>query len=107
MTNQNRLIDEPMLTIKRVDDIELRWTRSFGEGTYRYLEIVRWDNGIASEKPYCYTLCSWHKDKEGWDLHFIGNRPFEYHAPDLFFSLCKCGQAYLNVDFEFESRSVI
>lgn len=93
--------DDMPLTIKRVDDIELRWTHSYGEGAYRYLEVVRWDN---NGKPYCYTLCSWRKNKEGWGLHFIGNRPFLYHNTDLLFSLCGFGQAYLDADFELESR---
>jgi len=96
---------ESSRTIKRIDDIELRWTRGFGKDAYQYLEVVRWDENTSSIKPYCYTLCSWTKDKEGWDLRFIGNRPFMYHNSELLFSLCKVGQAYLDADFEFEERA--
>ena len=64
------------------------------EGEHVTAEIIQW----SSES--CFTLASWTKGKEGFDLHFIGNRPLEYSNPTVLFKLIKVGQEYLDDYFE-------
>lgn len=89
-------------TLKRVGNIELRWTESLANPPVRYPEIVKWEEG--SSKPFCFTLCLWRKDKEGWNLEFIGSRPFEYENKEFFWALCKCGQSWLDAEFRLNEE---
>ena len=39
-------------------------------------ELLCWEED-DSHNRYCYVLALWDKTKEGWELRFIGSRPFE------------------------------
>ena len=58
-------------------------------------EIVKWQGET------CYTVANWRKGKEGYDLQFVGSRPFEI-PPIIFFELAKFGQDRLNEYFSDE-----
>ena len=81
----------------RVENIEFRQLR---EG--RRPEIVQWNSRDDSEGEYCFTLCWWGKDKEGYSVEFIGNRPFEYNNTKLFWTLMLYGQKVLDAQFNLE-----
>ena len=101
-------------SIKRVHNFEFRWVESnYHPG---YYEIVLWQDYDAdnlkhlpentTSKQYCYTLASWHKDGEGWDLHFVGNRAFDENKVDrhLFWELAKYGDRIANAEFDLEEK---
>ena len=84
----------------RFDNLEFRWTESFGEGKTRYPEIVCWVmKGDGSE--FCYTLAYWVEDSEGWALKFVGDRPFYEDNIDakLFWELAKMGNTIANAEW--------
>ena len=86
-----------MSIVKRIGDIEARRSETIGKDKTQYMEIVQW---ARPENPYCFTLCSWRKDSEGWSMHCIGGRPFEYENMGTLFGLCKYVQKILDADFE-------
>jgi len=61
----------------RIGNIEARTTGKhlvrIGDQPLVTAEIVEWFDG---EKPSCYTIAHWEITKEGFDLRFVGNRPF-------------------------------
>jgi len=87
----------------RFDNLEFRWTESFGEGKTQYPEIVCWVKK-SDGSEYCYTLALWDKDSEGWDLKFIGNRPFDKENVDsnLFWELARFGNIVANAEWELK-----
>jgi hypothetical protein len=60
-------------------------------------EIVQWSSD-TEEKEYCWTIAYWVKGKEGYDLQFVGSRPFDVDS-NLFMQLAKQGQELLNIYF--------
>lgn len=76
--------------------------RQLGEG--RKPEVVRWKVG-ANDEWFCYTLCWWGKDKEGYNLEFIGSRPFEYDDIDTLWSLLRYADKVLQAQFELENKN--
>ena len=76
--------------------------RQLGEG--RKPEIVRWEVGVGGDR-YCYTLCWWGKDKEGYSLEFIGSRPFEYDDIGTLWSLLQYADKVLQAQFELETKN--
>ena len=87
----------------RFDNLEFRWTKTIGEISYWYPEIVCWSKNIEDTEPeWCYTLAYWVEDSEGWDLKFVGNRPFEADKVDqkLFWELAKIGDSIANADWK-------
>jgi hypothetical protein len=85
----------------RVDDLELRWSQGRPE-------IVRWvphQSGNGLDKEYCYTLLWWVADKEGWNIHFCGPRPFSDEVSSgKLWELCKVGDKIFNTLWEFERQ---
>lgn len=80
----------------RIDDIEFRHNET------DKAEIVQWWKKPGGEKEYCITLVLWNRDREGYDVRFIGSRPFDYdNGPDLW-ALMKYGQRVLDALFEFQ-----
>ena len=63
-------------------------------------EIIYWDMDSKNE-PYCYAVAFWKPSKEGFDLHFVGSRPFD---PDIdtieFMTLAKIGQLLTDAMFD-------
>lgn len=39
-------------------------------------ELLCWEED-SNHNRYCYVLALWDKTKEGWELRFIGSRPFK------------------------------
>ena len=85
----------------RFDNLEFRWV----ESNYHppYPEIVCWvkkDDG----SEYCYTLALWVEDSEGWDLKFVGDRPFDYDNvdPKLFWEVARLGNTIANADWRMQ-----
>ena len=89
-------------SVKRVSNLELRWTAT-GAGK-PYPEIVQWrQDAKEPTKEWCFTLCLWNSDKENWNLKFVGDRPY-HHTVDakLFWALSKYGQKLADAAYEFE-----
>lgn len=87
----------------RIDNLEVR---SCGEhllqkNPHNTAEILRWefhenDPGVE----FCYVLAYWVKNKEGYDLSFVNDRPFDKDIPDdTFMFLAGEGQKILNTEF--------
>jgi len=81
----------------RIENIEFR---QLGNG--RNPEIVQYNKKTNSEDEYCFTLLWWGKDKEGYAVEFIGNRPFEYDNTKLLWKLMWYGQRVLDAEFDLE-----
>jgi len=83
----------------RIEDLELR---SCGkhlllDKEHDRAELVQWNTDIK-EKEYCWTVAYWVKGKEGYDLQFVGDRPFQVNS-DSFMYLAKQGQELLDKHF--------
>lgn len=76
--------------------------RQLGEG--RKPEIVCWKVG-ANDEWFCYTLCWWDRDKEGYNLEFIGSRPFEYDDIGTLWPLLEYADKVLQAQFELEKKN--
>jgi hypothetical protein len=51
----------------------------------------------------CYAIAYWVKNKEGFDLQFIGDRPFS-ESPADFMYLAQIGQEILDNEFDKEGK---
>ena len=77
----------------RIGDLEARSCNDslLNDGDHTTGEIVCWENLTT-----CYVVAYWVKNREGYDLKFVGARPFD---PDLerddFFTLAELGQKIL------------
>jgi hypothetical protein len=58
------------------------------------LEIVKW---IETSTRHCYTLAIFRPTKEGYELGFIGNRPFDDKVSTDFWTIAKMAQAILDL----------
>lgn len=81
----------------RVGNLEFRRNK---EG--RPAEIVRWArNGDGTE--YCYTLLWYQRGQEGFNIEFVGRRPFDAQEDNLW-EIMEYGQAILDAEFELEEK---
>jgi len=55
-----------------------------------------------SGKTYCFTLAYWIAQGDGFDLKFVGDRPFVYGDKKDFWILAKMGQQLLDEYFNDE-----
>jgi len=88
----------------KLNNLEFRETQSFGSKIpYTYYEIIEWYNNNDTAKRYCITVLSWSKGSEGWDIKFVGDRPFSdtIDADDLW-ALMRYGNAVTNAIFGLE-----
>lgn len=76
----------------RVDNIEFRRLDK------RDPEIVCW-NGAS-----CYTLMWFKKGREGYNIEFVGNRPFDDGLSDKLWELMRYAQDLLDDEFRFLER---
>jgi hypothetical protein len=86
----------------RIKDIEVR-TCGDGllmNGPHKQAEIIRWFKRDGSS-DYCIVVAYWTKTKEGWDLKFVGNRPFEVEHGE-FMRAAEFGQKFLEDQSEEE-----
>jgi len=59
--------------------------------------IVEWDEGA---KPHCWVLLFWKRHREGYDIHFVGDRPFRTsESLKTLWKLMKHGQKMLGKNF--------
>ncbi len=64
------------------------------EGDHVTAEVIYWQG------ESCFTLASWTKGEEGFDLRFVGNRPLEHSSPAVMFKLIRVGHEHLDDYFE-------
>ena len=82
----------------RIEDIELRSCsiNLLSDGEHDRAEIVKWSRGRDSVSAWvCCTVAYWNKNEEGYDLQFVGGRPFNTDSV-VFMKLAKHGQQILN-----------
>ena len=62
-------------------DFAIRNYRNFKSeiNTYYPIELVKYTD---REHKHCYTVAMWWRDEEGYELHFVGSRPFDDISPD-------------------------
>lgn len=92
--------------MKRIQNLEFRWTRSYGSQEQRYPEIVCWFPCSDNQEETCYTLLFWVRGSEGWDIQFVGDRPFEQNRfdPDILWTLMRFGQEIVSAHYELDSK---
>ena len=60
-------------------DFEIRTKRYYDrdgkEMGFPYVELIKWY--MYKGRRTCFTLAYFHEDDEGFELHFVGDRPFE------------------------------
>lgn len=54
-------------------------------------ELICWEED-SSHNRYCYVLAVWNKTSEGWELKYIGSRPFEIFEKKVELELDKVWQ---------------
>lgn len=85
----------------RFKNLEFRWV----ESNYHppYPEIICWQKS-SDEKEFCHTLARWIENPEGWDLKFIGDRPFDRNSVDrkLFWELAQFGNTIVNAEWRIQ-----
>jgi len=88
----------------KIDNLELR---SCDDGLFvtgvphDTAEIVEW----AADDSHCWAIAYWIKGKEGYDLKFVGDRPFANTVDKYtFWMLAKAGQMILEQFFEMEEE---
>ena len=87
---------------KRIKNLEFRWGTELSYND-RLPEITVWNPSSNSEHEYCYTLARWEKSKEGYDLKFVGSRPFKDEVDsNLFWELAKYGQKIADAVYDLE-----
>jgi len=66
-------------------------------GAHVTAEIIEWSE---PERKSCYVVAFWNMGKEGFDLHFVGDRPFhDTVSREVFFQLAELGQKQLDSYF--------
>lgn len=82
---------------KRINDLEFRLNDD-----KRSPEIVGF-NRQRDGTEYCYTIVFYEKDSEGYNVHFVGSRPFsEEIDKDAFWKLLQFGQTICDAVFKLE-----
>ena len=86
---------------KRIGNLEFRWTRSYGASEATYPEIVCWFPCSDNQAETCYTLMHWVRGSEGWDIRFVGDRPFDQDRFDreILWQLMQYGQSLADAEF--------
>jgi hypothetical protein len=82
----------------RYEDLEFRRNK---DG--RDAEIVAWQPSLDSDRgeEFCYTLLWWKKDREGYYIEFVGNRPLKYKGQERLMRMMRYGQAVLDAEYFF------
>lgn len=102
----------PNRNIKTIGRLSLIEENKSNNRTNKYYEIVRWENyDFTHEKieknSRCLTIALFEEKKEGYDLRFVGNRPFnlDKYEVEHFWLLAKYGQTLLEVEYEFNNKT--
>jgi hypothetical protein len=83
---------------KRVDNLEFRYAVD-----NRSPEIVCWEKNEQGSGEYCYTLLFYDRCKEGFNVRFVGARPFEYENQERLWALMRYGDRVLDALFRLEN----
>jgi hypothetical protein len=64
-------------------------------------EIIAWLPQLDSSRgeEFCYTLLWWRKNREGYYIEFVGDRPLKIDEQSLLLKMMKYGQAVLDAEF--------
>lgn len=67
---------------RKIGNIELRacpttLARLHDDDPNETIDIVMWQKD-SHGKPYCFSIAYWKRDDEGYELKFVGARPFLY-----------------------------
>ena len=78
----------------RIGSLEVRSCNEhlLSDGEHSRAEIINWAKGKTK------TIARWIQNKEGYDLQFVGGRPFNVDSK-LFMQLAKQGQQLLDDEF--------
>jgi hypothetical protein len=81
----------------RIEDLEVRSCNInlLSDGEHNRAEIVEWSKGTGKTQSHSCTLAYWNLDEEGYDLQFVGGRPFDTDT-GIFMKLAKHGQQILD-----------
>ena len=69
------------------------------------IDFVKWQTG-ADGKRSCFSLAYWRRDDEGYELKFVGGRPFVYIEPEhieIIWKALRVAQKVLDAWFDMES----
>lgn len=82
----------------RIENLELRSCNEklLSYGKHTTAEIVEWGKNTKERTPN-WTLAYWNKTEEGYNLQFVGKRPFAISSI-VFMQLAKEGQERLDSD---------
>lgn len=60
-------------------DFEIRTKKAYHRDV-PYIELVKWETDSSGRRS-CFTLAYWYSEgDDGWDLRFVGDRPWRYIA---------------------------
>ena len=62
-------------------------------------ELVQWLNN----KEYCIAIALFNKTLEGYDIQFVGRRPFETGFGETVWAMLKYGQAIVDAEWELDN----
>ena len=86
-----------------IDDLELRSCDDrllLEPGEHTTAEIVQWEKMPNEDRKFCYVIAYWKKGSEGYEMRFIGDRPFSDDVDHkAFWKLAKMGQEVLDEEF--------
>ena len=86
---------------KRIENIEFHWS----EINQKH-ELVQWLN-CDSEEGYCIVIAFFDLKSEGYEIRFIGDRPFNTGNKDLVWNMLKYGQSIVDAIFELNDMETI
>ena len=69
------------------------------------IDFIKWQTDSSGER-YCFSLAYWRRDDEGYELKFVGNRPFVYIEPEhieIIWKALRVAQKVLDAWFDMES----
>ena len=94
MTGQNEM--KKINFKKRIENVEVHSCNEhlLSDPPHTQAEIIK-----TLSDGYNFTLAYWIKDSEGFDLRFVGNRPFDV-KPKTFMKLARFGQKKLDKYFD-------
>ena len=80
----------------RIGDFEVRTCDEIlsDSGPHCRASIVKW------EGESCIAIAHWERSTEGFDLRFVGSRPFAYAEPMAFWKLAQVGDDHLREYFK-------
>jgi hypothetical protein len=81
----------------KLDNLEIRSCTSqlLLDGEHITAELIEW-----MDEKSCYVIAYWKKGKEGYDLIFVGDRPFDNSVnARTFMKIAEIGQTVLDIGF--------